>query len=123
MIFLQAEYCAKHRNSNLSKESDSGVQACYKAKYPHAEVYLRYAQVLQKQQNFDAIVQYSIKNSNQTMKEPKGCGTTFALDALKNPSRYELTSFNTILIRKSMHPVMLVETMTSYFSHLQEMAL
>ena len=30
-----------------------------KAKYSHAEVYLRYAQVLQKQQNFsDAIVQF-----------------------------------------------------------------
>ena len=30
-----------------------------KAKYPHAEVYLRLAQVLQKQQNFsDAIIQF-----------------------------------------------------------------
>ena len=47
----------------------------------------------------------------------------FAMEALENPSRYELTSFQHNTNQKNMHPVMQVKTMMSYFSHLQEMAL
>ena len=59
MIFLQAE-CARNIGTPIYlKKAMAMYKRAIKAKYPHAEVFLRYAQVLQKQQNFsDAIVQY-----------------------------------------------------------------
>jgi peptidoglycan-associated lipoprotein len=59
LIFLQAE-CARNIGTPIYlKKAMAMYKRAIKAKYPHAEVYLRYAQVLQKQQNFlDAIVQY-----------------------------------------------------------------
>ena len=66
-FFLQAE-CARNIGTPIYlKKASSMYKRAIKAKYPHAEVYLRYAQVLQKQENFiDAIVlnTKSIKNSN-----------------------------------------------------------
>ena len=68
-----------------------------KAKYPHAEVYLRYAQVLQKQENFiEAITQYEKyklmkPNDNRSDKGIESCN--FAINAIKFPSRYKISPF------------------------------
>ncbi len=97
LIFLQAE-CARNIGTPLYlKKAMAMYKRAIKAKYPHSEVYLRYAQVLQKQQNFsDAIVQYEKyqgfkPDDERAQKGVESC--LFALDALQNPSRYELTSF------------------------------
>ena len=97
LIFLQAE-CARNIGTPIYlKKAMAMYKRAIKAKYPHAEVYLRYAQVLQKQQNFsDAIVQYEKykefkPDDERAQKGVESC--MFALDALQNPSRYELTSF------------------------------
>ena len=97
LIFLQAE-CARNIGTPIYlKKAMAMYKRAIKAKYPHAEVYLRYAQVLQKQQNFlDAIVQYEKykefkPNDDRPDKGIESC--MFALDALQNPSRYEITSF------------------------------
>jgi len=97
LIFLQAE-CARNIGTPIYlKKAMAMYKRAIKAKYPHAEVYLRNAQVLQKQQKFsDAIVQYEKykefkPNDDRPDKGIESC--MFALDALQNPSRYELTSF------------------------------
>ncbi|MGB2457934.1 MAG: OmpA family protein [Flavobacteriales bacterium] len=97
LIFLQAE-CARNIGTPIYlKKAMAMYKRAIKAKYPHAEVYLRYAQVLQKQQKFsEAIVQYEKykefkPDDERAQKGVESC--MFALDALQNPSRYELTSF------------------------------
>ena len=97
LIFLQAE-CARNIGTPIYlKKAMAMYKRAIKAKYPHAEVYLRYAQVLQKQQNFsDAIVQYEKykefkPDDERALNGLESC--KFAIDALQNPSRYELTSF------------------------------
>ena len=65
-----------------------------KAKYPHSEVFLRYAASFAKQQNFsDARIQFekykSLKPDDQrAIVGIESC--KFAMEALENPSRYEL---------------------------------
>ena len=60
LIFLQAE-CARNIGTPIYlKKASAMYKRAIKAKYPHAEVYLRYGQVLQKQQEavclcFDSI--------------------------------------------------------------------
>ena len=52
LIFLQAE-CARNIGTPIYlKKATAMYKRAIKAKYPHAEVYLRYAQVLQKQKKF-----------------------------------------------------------------------
>ena len=90
LIFLQAE-CARNIGTPIYlKKAIAMYKRAIKAKYPHAEVYLRYAQVLHKQQNFsDAIVQYEKykefkPDDERAQKGVESC--MFALDALQNPS-------------------------------------
>ena len=97
LIFLQAE-CARNIGTPIFlKKAMAMYKRAIKAKYPHVEVYLRYAQVLQKQQNFsDAIVQYKKykefkPDDERAQKGIESC--MFAQDVLQNPSRYELTPF------------------------------
>ena len=98
-----------------------------KAKYPHAEVYLRYAQVLQKQENFiEAITQYEKyklmkPNDNRSDKGIESCN--FAINAIKFPPDIKYLLFSIIPIRRNILLVMQVEIMMSYFSHLLEMEL
>jgi peptidoglycan-associated lipoprotein len=97
LIFLQAE-CARNIGTPIYlKKAMAMYKRSIKAKYPHAEVYLRYGQVLQKQQKFnDAIVQYKKykefkPNDDRPDQGIESC--MFALEALENPSRYEITPF------------------------------
>ena len=97
LIFLQAE-CARNIGTPIYlKKATAMYKRAIKAKYPHAEVYLRYAQVLQKQQQFsDAILQFEKykgfkPNDDRPDNGIESC--RFALDALENPSRYEITPF------------------------------
>ena len=97
LIFLQAE-CARNIGTPIYlKKAMAMYKRSIKAKYPHAEVYLRYGQVLQKQQKFnDAIIQYKKykefkPNDDRPDQGIESC--MFALEALENPSRYEITPF------------------------------
>lgn len=97
LIFLQAE-CARHIGTpTYLKKASTMYKRAIKAKYPHSEVYLRYAQVLQKQQEYtEAIAQYETykkfkPNDDRPDKGIESC--KFALEALQNPSRYILTPF------------------------------
>jgi len=97
LIFLQAE-CARNIGTPIFlKKATMMYKRAIKAKYPHSEVFLRYAQVLQKQQNFsDARIQFekykSLKpNDERAIIGIESC--TFAMEALENPSRYELVPF------------------------------
>ena len=97
LIFLQAE-CARNIGTPIYlKKAAMMYKRAIKAKYPHSEVFLRYAQVLQKQQNFsDARIQFekykSLKPDDQrAIVGIESC--KFAMEALENPSRYELVPF------------------------------
>lgn len=97
LIFLQAE-CARNIGTPIYlKKASAMYKRAIKAKYPHAEVYLRYAQVLQKQKKFsEAVVQfekYKELKSNDDRADKGIASCMFALDALQNPTRYVLTSF------------------------------
>ena len=127
LIFLQAE-CARNIGTPIYlKKASSMYKRSIKAKYPHAEVYLRYAQVLQKQENFiEAITQYEKyrlmkPNDNRSDKGIESCN--FAINAIKFPSRYKISPFQHNTNQKNIHLVMQVEIMMSYFSHLLEMEL
>ena len=69
-----------------------------KAKYPHAEVYLRLAQVLQLQQNFDEAVEQYQKYQQFKPEDDRATqgieSCAFAKDALDNPTRYEVDAFD-----------------------------
>ena len=59
LTFLQGECWRMVASPQALKKAESMYKRAIKAKYPHAEVYLRYAQVLQLQQKFDeAVAQY-----------------------------------------------------------------
>ena len=97
LIFLQAE-CARNIATPLHlKKATVMYKRAIKAKYPHAEVYLRLAQVLQKQQNFsDAIIQFEKYKTFKPNDERADIGIQsclFAENALENQSRYELSPF------------------------------
>ena len=97
LIFLQAE-CARNIGTPIYlKKATAMYKRAIKAKYPHAEVYLRYAQVLQKQKKFsEAVVQfekYKELKSNDDRADKGIASCMFALDALQNPTRYVLTPF------------------------------
>ena len=94
LTFLQAECWRMVATPQALKKAESMYKRAIKAKYPHAEVYLRYAQVLHLQQKFDdAVEQY--KKYQQLKPEDdrpsKGIEScAFAKEALDNPSRYEV---------------------------------
>ena len=97
LIFLQAE-CARNIATPLHlKKAMTMYKRAIKAKYPHSEVYLRLAQVLQKQQNFsDAIIQFEKYKTLKPNDERADIGIQsclFAKNALQNQSRYELSPF------------------------------
>ena len=97
LIFLQAE-CARNIGTPLHlKKATAMYKRAIKAKYPHSEIYLRLAQVLQKQQNFsDAIIQFEKYKTFKPEDERADIGIqscVFAENALKNQSRYELSPF------------------------------
>ena len=74
------------------KKAESMYKRAIKAKYPHAEVYLRYAQVLHLQQKFDEAVEQYQKyqqlkpEDDRSKKGIESCA--FAKEALDNPTRY-----------------------------------
>ena len=94
LIFLQAECWRMVATLQALKKAESMYKRAIKAKYPHAEVYLRYAQVLQLQQKFDeAVEQYQkyqqLKPEDDRPK--KGIAScAFAKEALDNPTRYKV---------------------------------
>ena len=97
LIFLQAE-CGRLIGTPIHlKKAANLYKRAIKAKYPHPEVYLRYAQVLQKQQAFsDAIVQFEKYKSLKPYDDRATFGINscvFALDAIENPTRYEIEPF------------------------------
>lgn len=97
LIFLQAE-CARNIGTPIFlKKATVMYKRAIKAKYPHSEVFLRYAQVLQKQQNFsDARTQFEKYKDLKPNDERAIIGIEsckFAIEALENPSRYELVPF------------------------------
>ena len=97
LIFLQAE-CARNIGTPIYlKKAAAMYKRAIKAKYSHAEVYLRYAQVLQKQQQFneaiDQFEKYKDLKPNDDRSDIGIESCRFALNALENPSRYEITSF------------------------------
>ncbi|MGC6470418.1 MAG: OmpA family protein [Flavobacteriales bacterium] len=97
LIFLQAE-CARYIGTPIYlKKSASMYKRAIKAKYPHAEVYLRYAQVLQKQQKFsEAIAQYEKFKELKSNDDRADLGIQsclFAQEAIKTPTRYVITPF------------------------------
>ena len=53
LTFLQAECWRMVATPQSLKKAESMYKRAIKAKYPHAEVYLRYAQVLHLQQKFE----------------------------------------------------------------------
>ena len=59
LAFLQAECWRMVAAPRALKKAEGMYKRCIKLGYPHAEVYLRYAQVLHSQQKFDeAVEQY-----------------------------------------------------------------
>jgi peptidoglycan-associated lipoprotein len=94
LTFLQAECWRLIGTPQGIKKSESMYKRTIKAKYPHAEVYLRYAQVLHLQQKFDeAAEQYAkydkLKPGDDRAKNGiESC--KFAKECLDNPSRYEV---------------------------------
>ena len=68
-----------------------------KAKYPHAEVYLRYAQVLQKQQQYSAAIEQFEKYKALKANDPRADfgieSCQFAMQTQQDPTRYIITPF------------------------------
>lgn len=98
LTFLQAECWRMVATPQALKKAESMYKRSIKAKYPHAEVYLRYAQVLQLQQKFDnAVEQYQkyqqLKpEDDRPTKGIQSC--EFAKEALENPTRYEVKALD-----------------------------
>ncbi len=98
LTFLQAECWRMVATPQALKKAESMYKRAIKAKYPHAEVYLRHAQVLQLQQNFDeAVEQYQKYKQFKPEDERATQGIescAFAKDAFDNPTRYEVDAFD-----------------------------
>ena len=92
LTFLQAECWRMVATPQALKKAESMYKRAIKAKYPHAEVYLRFAQVLHLQQKFDEAVEQYQKyqqlkpEDDRPTKGIESCA--FAKDALDNPTRY-----------------------------------
>lgn len=98
LTFLQAECWRMVATPQALKKAESMYKRSIKAKYPHAEVYLRYAQVLQLQQKFDEAVEQYQKyqqlkpEDDRPAKGIQSCD--FAKEALDNPTRYEVEALD-----------------------------
>lgn len=97
LIFLQAE-CARLIGTPIHvKKAESMYKRAIKAKYPHAEVYLKYGMVLQQQAKYsEAIEQYRKYNElkpddDRALKGVESC--FFALECLEIPTRFEVEQF------------------------------
>ena len=94
LTFLQAECWRMVATPQALKKAESMYKRAIKAKYPHAEVYLRFAQVLHLQQKFDEAVEQYQKyqqlkpEDDRPTKGIESCA--FARDALANPTRYDV---------------------------------
>ena len=92
LTFLQAECWRMVATPQALKKAESMYKRAIKAKYPHAEVYLRFAQVLQLQEKFDEAVEQYQKyhqlkpEDDRPTKGIESCA--FAKEALGNPTRY-----------------------------------
>jgi peptidoglycan-associated lipoprotein len=97
LIFLQAECNRLIGTPIRTKKASSLYKRAIKAKYPHAEVYLRYAQVLQKQQYFEESISQFTKYKSLKPDDIRSAiglkSCQFAINALADPSRYECTPF------------------------------
>lgn len=105
LIFLQAE-CGRLIGTPIHlKKASNLYKRAIKAKYPHPDVHLRYAQVLQKQQSFsEAMVQYEKYKTFKPNDERATLGINsciFALDAIENPTRYKVELFSVVNSRSS----------------------
>ena len=97
LIFLQAE-CARNIATPIYlKKATAMYKRAIKAKYPDAEVYLRYAQVLQKQQKYSAAIEqyekYKSLKSNDARADFGIESCQFAMNTQNDPTRYILTPF------------------------------
>ena len=98
LTFLQAECWRMVATPQALKKAESMYKRSIKAKYPHAEVYLRYAQVLHSQQKFDEAVEQYQKyqqlkpEDDRSKKGLESCA--FAKEAMDNPTRYVVLPFD-----------------------------
>ena len=98
LTFLQAECWRMVATPQALKKAESMYKRSIKLGYPHAEVYLRYAQVLHSQQKFDeAVEQYQryqqLKpEDDRSKKGLESCA--FAKEAMDNPTRYVVLPFD-----------------------------
>lgn len=97
LIFLQAE-CARNIATPIYlKKASTMYKRAIKAKYPHAEVYLRYAQVLQKQQQYSAAIEqyekYKTLKANDSRADFGIKSCQFAMQTQQDPTRYIITPF------------------------------
>ena len=73
------------------------------------------------------MLEFNLKNKSLKPNDERAIigieSCTFAMEALENPSRYELVPFQHNTIRKNMHPVLQTKIMMNCFLHLPEMAL
>ncbi len=98
LTFLQAECWRMVATPQALKKAESMYKRAIKAKYPHAEVYLRFAQVLQLQQKFDEAVEQYQKyqqlkpEDDRPAKGIESCA--FAKEALDNPTRYNVDALD-----------------------------
>ena len=98
LTFLQAECWRMVATPQALKKAESMYKRAIKAKYPHAEVYLRFAQVLQLQQKFDEAVEQYQKyqqlkpEDDRSAKGIESCA--FAKEALDNPTRYNVDALD-----------------------------
>ena len=98
LTFLQAECWRMVATPQSLKKAESMYKRSIKAKYPHAEVYLRYAQVLHLQQKFEEAKEQYQKyqqlkpEDDRSVRGVESCD--FAREALDNPSRYIVEPLN-----------------------------
>tara|TARA_B100000902_G_scaffold64673_1_gene71271 strand:- start:9575 stop:11584 length:2010 start_codon:yes stop_codon:yes gene_type:complete len=102
IIFKQAE-C--YRNSLNYKRAASYYKRAIKAKYPDIIIYLRYADVLRIEEDYDnAIIQYKeyIKLNPSDIKGEMGLKSCeFALEWMSNPTRYNVSPLSVVNSRHS----------------------
>ena len=98
LAFLQAECWRMVAAPRALKKAEGMYKRCIKLGYPHAEVYLRYAQVLHSQQKFDEAVEQYQKyqqlkpEDDRSKKGLESCA--FAKEAMDNPTRYVVLPFD-----------------------------
>ena len=91
LTFLQAECWRMVATPQALKKAESMYKRAIKAKYPHAEVYLRFAQVLHLQQKFDESVEQYQKYQQlkpEDDRPTKGIESCAFAKELDNPTRY-----------------------------------